>query len=41
MEDTNRMTPSKDGKSPYTKFVLMLTGSFIAIYITMYLIPMK
>lgn len=27
---------SKEKKSPYTKFVLMLLGSFIAMYITMY-----
>lgn len=26
-----------ENKGPYTKFVLMLTGSFIAMYITMYL----
>ncbi len=27
---------SKENKSPYTKFILMLIGSFIAMYVTMY-----
>ena len=31
-EETN-----KKGKNNYTKFILMLAGSFIAMYITMYL----
>jgi hypothetical protein len=36
MEDTNSVNHSNEGKSPYTRFVLMLAGSFIAMYITMY-----
>lgn len=31
------MNQSKENKNHYTKFVLMLTGSFIAMYVTMYL----
>lgn len=31
------MNQNKEGEKHYTKFVLMLTGSFIAMYITMYL----
>lgn len=30
------MNQNKEGEKHYTKFVLMLTGSFIAMYITMY-----
>jgi len=37
MENNNAMNQSKESKSHYTKFVLMLMGSFIAMYITMYL----
>lgn len=33
-QETHR---NNENKSPYTKFVFMLTGSFIAMYITMYL----
>ena len=33
-EETNK----KKSKNNYTKFVIMLAGSFIAMYITMYLI---
>ena len=36
MEDHQEMNQSKN-KSQYTKFVLMLLGSFIAMYVTMYL----
>ena len=36
MENNQGMNQSKDGKNHYIKFVLMLTGSFIAMYITMY-----
>lgn len=31
------MNQSKENKNHYTKFVLMLAGSFIAMYVTMYL----
>ena len=31
------MNQNKEGEKHYTKFVLMLTGSFIAMYVTMYL----
>ncbi|NEW79784.1 MAG: DUF305 domain-containing protein [Gelidibacter sp.] len=36
MENNQGMNQSKENKSHYTKFVLMLLGSFIAMYITMY-----
>lgn len=36
MEDSHGMNQSKQSKSRYTKFVLMLLASFIAMYITMY-----
>lgn len=36
MENNPEMKHGKEGKSLYTKFVLMLAGSFIAMYITMY-----
>lgn len=36
MENDHGINESKEKKSPYTKFVLMLLGSFIAMYITMY-----
>ncbi len=36
MESNHEMNQSKESKSHYTKFVLMLSGSFIAMYITMY-----
>lgn len=36
MENNHRMNQNKEGKNHYTKFVLMLLGSFIAMYITMY-----
>jgi len=36
MENNHKMDQSKESKSQYTKFVLMLLGSFIAMYITMY-----
>ena len=36
MENNNGMHQSKERKSHYTKFVLMLLFSFIAMYITMY-----
>lgn len=37
MENNDRINQNKESKSLYTKFVLMLLGSFIAMYITMYL----
>ena len=37
MNDIHGMNQSKDSKHRYTKFVLMLIGSFIAMYVTMYL----
>ena len=37
MENNYGMNRNKEGKYHYTKFVLMLLGSFIAMYITMYL----
>jgi len=37
MENNHRMNQNKESKSQYTKFLLMLLGSFIAMYITMYL----
>ena len=37
MENDHGMNQNKEGKKHYTKFVLMLLGSFIAMYITMYL----
>jgi|SRR5690606_11873865 len=37
MEVNNEMNQSKMSKNHYTKFILMLIGSFIAMYITMYL----
>jgi peptidoglycan/LPS O-acetylase OafA/YrhL len=37
MENNHGMNHNKEGKYQYTKFVLMLLGSFIAMYITMYL----
>lgn len=36
MEDHNGMNQSKMTKHHYTKFALMLLGSFIAMYLTMY-----
>lgn len=36
MEYNQGMNQSKESKSHYTKFVLMLLGSFIAMYLTMY-----
>ncbi|MDF1675787.1 MAG: DUF305 domain-containing protein [Vicingaceae bacterium] len=36
MEDNHRMNQNKRNKGQYTKFALMLLGSFIAMYITMY-----
>lgn len=36
MENRHQMAPNKESKSHYTKFVLMLLSSFIAMYITMY-----
>ncbi len=36
MENNHGKNQSKEGKSHYTKFILMLTGSFIAMYVTMY-----
>lgn len=36
MKDEHRMNQSKESKSQYTKFILMLLTSFIAMYITMY-----
>ncbi|MFO7658960.1 MAG: DUF305 domain-containing protein [Bacteroidales bacterium] len=36
MENNNGMNQSKGRKGNYTKFVLMLLGSFTAMYITMY-----
>ena len=36
MENNHRMNQNKEGKNRYTKFILMLLGSFIAMYITMY-----
>ena len=36
MESYHGMNQSKESKNHYTKFVLMLLGSFIAMYITMY-----
>ena len=36
MENNHGMNQSKESKSHYTKFVLMLLASFIAMYITMY-----
>lgn len=36
MENNQGMNQRKESKSHYTKFVLMLLGSFIAMYITMY-----
>lgn len=35
--DYQEQTNQKKGKNNYTKFVIMLAGSFIAMYITMYL----
>ena len=37
MENKHRITQNKDSRSHYTKFVLMLLVSFIAMYLTMYL----
>ncbi|MFO7525394.1 MAG: DUF305 domain-containing protein [Ignavibacteriaceae bacterium] len=37
MKNSHEMNQSKESKSHYTKFVVMLLGSFIAMYITMYL----
>lgn len=37
MDSKNEMNQNKMGKNNYTKFILMLMGSFIAMYITMYL----
>lgn len=37
MENNHEMTHNMEGKNPYTRFVLMLLASFIAMYITMYL----
>jgi FlaA1/EpsC-like NDP-sugar epimerase len=36
MENNHGMNQSKTGQHHYTRFALMLTGSFIAMYITMY-----
>lgn len=36
MENNPEMNHDKKGKSLYTKFVLMLAASFIAMYVTMY-----
>jgi hypothetical protein len=37
MEGNHRMNKSNAGKNHYLKFGLMLTGSFIAMYVSMYL----
>lgn len=37
MESKQEINQDKQGKSHYTKFVLMLLASFVAMYITMYL----
>ena len=37
MEGNNEMNHNKRSNGHYTKFILMLMGSFIAMYITMYL----
>lgn len=37
MENSHGMNQKSEGNNLYTKFVLMLLGSFIAMYITMYL----
>lgn len=37
MENKLGSTQNKEGKNPYTKFVFMLLGSFVAMYLTMYL----
>ncbi|MCO5726050.1 DUF305 domain-containing protein [Robiginitalea marina] len=36
MENKYEMDQAKTGAQPYTKFILMLLGSFIAMYTTMY-----
>ncbi len=36
MENNQEMNQDKKGESRYTKFLLMLLTSFIAMYITMY-----
>lgn len=36
MENNHRMNQNQERKSQYTKFILMLLASFIAMYITMY-----
>lgn len=37
MENDHEMNQKKKSKSQYTRFILMLAASFIAMYITMYL----
>ena len=37
MENKNEMNHDSMEKGKYTKFVLMLAASFVAMYITMYL----
>lgn len=37
MKNNHEINKNNEGKNLYTKFVLMLLGSFIAMYITMYL----
>jgi hypothetical protein len=37
MENNNQMEGNKKGNNMYTKFFLMLGGSFVAMYISMYL----
>ncbi len=37
MENNDRMEGNKGSKNMYTKFFLMLSGSFVAMYISMYL----
>ncbi len=36
MQDNHEMNQNKERIGPYTRLVLMLSGSFIAMYITMY-----
>ena len=36
MENNHQMNQGKGGRSLYTKFVLMLAASFVAMYVTMY-----
>ncbi len=37
MKDNNNMNHREEGMGQYTKYALMLTGSFIAMYVAMYL----